>query len=135
MKNAACKIVLVSLVTVLAAYAEGQSRITVNVPFNFVIAEKGFPAGQYSVWSDRDKLTVQNSAGKLVFIGFDYPISGHHATPIGQVVFHCYGSRCFLSELWTPVRQTGNQLLPSRYEREVATHQQRTEFALLEEKR
>jgi hypothetical protein len=100
-----------------------------------VIADKTFPAGQYSISSAQEKLTVQDSTGKPIFIGMTNPVSGRHVGSTGQIVFHCYENRCFLSEFWTPVRETGNQLLPSRYEREVARHRQRTEFALLDQKR
>src|SRR5580658_2193416 len=50
----------------------------------------------------------------------------------GQVVFHCCADRCFLSEYWTPTRENGSQLLPSRYEAELAKHGKGIEFALLD---
>ncbi len=58
-------------------------------------------------------------------------VSGRRVGSTGEVVFHCYQNQCFLSEFWTPVREYGDQLLPSRYEQEVAKQGQRTEFALL----
>jgi hypothetical protein len=115
--------------------AQAQSRVTVQVPFNFVISDKPFPAGQYSVSSSRDHLTVQDSTGKPVFIGIANPVSGRRVGETGQVVFHCYDDRCFLSEFWTPTRENGSQLSRSRYEVEMATHRRGTEFALLEQPR
>jgi hypothetical protein len=113
--------------------AQAQSRITVKVPFNFLISDRTFSAGQYSVSSFRNQLTVQDSTGKTIFIGIANAVSGRHVGETGQIVFHCYYDRCFLSEFWTPTRDEGNQLLPSRYEAEVAKHRKRMEFALLEE--
>jgi hypothetical protein len=113
--------------------AQAQSRITVMVPFNFLISDRTFPAGQYSVSSSRNQLTVQDSTGKPVFIGIANPVSGRRVGETGQVVFHCYDNRCFLSEFWTPTRDNGNQLLPSRYEAALARHRKGTEFALLEQ--
>ena len=113
--------------------AQAQSRITVKVPFNFLISDRTFPAGQYSVSSSRNQLTVQDSTGKQVFIGIANPVSGRRVGETGQVVFHCYENRCFLSEFWTPTRDNGNQLLPSRYEAELAKHRKGMEFALLEQ--
>jgi hypothetical protein len=115
--------------------AEAQSRITVKVPFNFLISDRTFPAGQYSVSSSRNQLTVQDSTGKTVFLGIANSVGGRYVGETGQIVFHCYYDRCFLSEFWTPTRDEGNQLLPSRYEAELAKHRERTEFALLEFKR
>ena len=115
--------------------AQAQSKITVKVPFDFLITDRTFSAGQYSVSSSRNQLTVQDSTGKAVFVGIANPVSGRRVGETGQVVFHCYDNRCFLSEFWTPTRDNGNQLLQSRYEAELAKHRKGTEFALLEQPR
>jgi hypothetical protein len=122
------------LVTFAATLAQAQSRITVKVPFNFVISDRTFPAGQYSVSSSRGRLTVQDSTGKPVFIGMANAVSGRRVGETGQIVFHCYDEHCFLSEFWTPTQEYGIQLLPSRYEAELAKHRKGTEFALLEQR-
>jgi len=116
-------------------HATAQSRITVKVPFDFSISDETFPAGQYSIGSVHDQLTVQNSAGKTVFIGMTNQVSGRRVGRTGMVVFHCYDARCFLSELWTPAREGGSQLLRSRSEAAMARHGEPTEFALLEQPR
>jgi hypothetical protein len=113
---------------VTTAYA--QSATTFQVPFNFLISDKTFPAGQYSVSSHSGLLTVQDSGGKPIFIGIVKPVSGRRVGPGGRAVFHCYAERCFLSEYWTAAR--GSQLVRSRYEAEIAEHGKETEFALLE---
>ena len=82
--------------------AQAQSGITVNVPFNFLISDRTFPAGRYSVSSSRNQLTVQDSTGKAIFIGIANPVSGRRVGPTGMVVFHCYDARCFLSEYKMP---------------------------------
>lgn len=123
------------LFTFAPTFAQAQSGITVKVPFNFVISDRTLPAGQYSVSSSRDHLTVQDSTGKPVFIGIANSVSGRRVGETGQVVFHCYDDHCFLSEFWTPTRENGSQLLPSRYEAELARHTKGTEFALLEQSR
>ena len=134
MKNQTLQLAsLCLLLTFAATLAHAQSRITVKVPFNFVISDKTFPAGQYSVSASRDRLTVQDATGKPVFIGMTNAVSGRRVGETGQVVFHCYDDRCFLSELWTPTQENGSRLLPSRYEAELARHGKGTEFALLEQ--
>lgn len=111
------------------AYA--QSRIAVELPFDFSISDRAFPAGQYSVSSSHGQLSVQDSTGKLVFLGMVNQISGRHVGPTGMVVFHCYDARCFLSEYWTPTRENGSQLQPSHEEAGLAKQEKRTELALL----
>jgi hypothetical protein len=120
------------LVTLALTSAYAQS-ITVKVPFEFLVSDKVFPAGRYSVSSTRDHLTVQGSNGKAVFTAIANSVTGRRVGATGQIVFHCYSDRCFLSELWTPTRDNGSQLLPSRYEKELARLGKGTEFALLQE--
>lgn len=121
------------LLTFAVTLAQAQSKITVKVPFNFLISNRTFPAGQYLVSSSRDRLTVQDATGKPVFIGIANSVSGRRVGETGEVVFHCYDDRCFLSEFWTPTQENGSRLLPSRYEAELARHGKGTEFALLEQ--
>ncbi len=135
MKSLLWKLASFILVAAFAVLAHAQSSITVTIPFAFVISDKTFPAGQYSVSSWQDKLAVQDSTRKTVFIGIANQVSGRPVRATGQLVFHCYDSTCFLSEFWTPVRDNGRWLPPSRYETELARHGKRTEFALLDQKR
>jgi len=136
MKKQTLQLASLSLLLMFAAtLAQAQSRVTVEVPFNFRISNKTFPAGQYSVSASSDHLTVQDSAGKPVFIGIANSVSGRRVGQTGQIVFHCYGDDCFLSEFWTPTRDNGSQLLTSRLEAELAKHRKCTEFALLEQPR
>jgi hypothetical protein len=123
------------LLTFASALVQAQSRITVQVPFHFVASDRTFPAGRYSVSASGDKLTLQDATGKPLFIAITNPVTGRQAGATGKIVFHCYDNHCFLSEFWTPTRETGSQLLPSRYEVELAKHRKGTEFALLDQPR
>lgn len=132
MKKQTLQLASLSLLLMFAAtVAQAQAKITVKVPFNFLISDRTFPAGQYSVSSSSGLLTVQDSSRKPIFIGFVYPVDGRRVGATGQIVFHCYDEHCFLSEFWTSA-QNGSQLLPSRYEAELAKHRKGAEFALLE---
>jgi len=124
---------LCMVVACAATRAVAQSGVTVKVPFDFSISDRTFPAGQYSISTYHERLTVQDSVGKPVFIGMANQISGRRVGPTGIVIFHCYDARCFLSEFWTPVAENGRHLLPSHQETALARHKRETEFALLDQ--
>jgi len=113
----------------------GQSAlaqsITVKVPFQFVISDRTFPAGQYSVSSLREKVIVQDANRKTIAMMFSNAVMGRNAGNTGEVVFHCYANQCFLSELWTPTSDVGRQLPQSKAEIEVAKSNSQTYFALM----
>ncbi len=135
MKKNMLQLASLCLIAFAATLAQAQSKITAKVPFNFMVADKRLPAGQYSIAVSRNHLTVQDSTGKAVFMGIANSVSGRRVAETGQIVFHCYDDDCFLSEFWTPTRDNGSQLLPSRYEAELAKHRKGTEFALLEQQK
>jgi hypothetical protein len=118
-----------------ATHAMAQSQIKVKVPFDFSISDETFPSGLYSMGSSHGQLTVQDSAGKTVFLGMANQVSGRRVGRTGMVVFHCYDGGCFLSELWAPAREGGSQLVRSRSEAAMARYREPREFALLEQPR
>jgi hypothetical protein len=125
------RFVLFSLICLAMGQAAVAQSISVKVPFSFVISDRLYPAGQYSLSSSRDNLMVQDSAGTTIAMLPSNAVMGRHVTVTGEVVFRCYADRCFLSELWTPTSDVGRQLLRSRYEIKTAKYNTRTYFALM----
>jgi hypothetical protein len=111
--------------------AHGQARIRVEVPFDFVVADRTLPGGQYLFSSIREKVFVQNSEGETLAVGLSNAVSGRSIGKTGEVVFQCYDQHCFLSEVWTPTQDAGRQLLKSRWEEEVAKKDAPKYFALV----
>ena len=91
--------------------------MTVNVPFDFVLAGKTLLAGQYTVIPAQDKVRIQNSKGQTVAIVPTDALSGPVPQRNGRVVFHCYSEQRFL--------------LRSKREIERAQKQTAQQFALL----
>lgn len=65
-KQAFKSITMLSLLLMLAAISVNaqqlsESKITVNIPFSFVVGETTFPAGQYSLW----RIVSNSSADQL----------------------------------------------------------------------
>lgn len=95
----------------------------VNIPFNFIINGATLPAGEYSVTSAdvggqvllirdlssyRNKLILANSCR-----------SAKAATKT-KLVFHRYGNRYFMNQIWIAGDDAGHEIPTSRREKEVA---------------
>jgi hypothetical protein len=115
---------------VASAHAQAGG-VKVKVPFKFVVAGKTLPEGEYSVSSVRDEVFVQNSDGKRVAMVLANAVTGRTAGKTGEVIFECYNELCFLSQVWTPGRETGREMLRSRVETELAKRETGQYFALL----
>jgi hypothetical protein len=133
MKNQTLLLATLCLSLGLAAVpAHAQTGgVKVKVPFNFVVANRTLPEGEYLIASAKDKVFVQNSHGETVAMVLSNAVSGRAVGRTGQVVFQCYDQHCFLSELWSPTRDAGRQLLKCQWEKEVAKRETAKYFALI----
>jgi len=113
---------------VVPAFA--QSGVKVNVPFNFTIADKTFPAGEYRMTSEQHEVTIRGERGWAATV-LANDIVGESARENASVIFHCYSGQCFLSEIWSTNQDNGLEILPSRTE---SVLEKAEKFAILAEK-
>jgi len=101
--------------------AKGQSTQAVaKVPFEFIVGDKTLPSGQYTVRavSDTNKAALM-IRGKSSAIRLTNEIQPNPNKTQARLVFHRYGERYFLSEVWMGADSTGRQLLQSQQERSI----------------
>jgi hypothetical protein len=108
----------------LGASASAQTvNMKVNVPFNFIVSGATLPSGEYTiqgVGTDGNAMLIRtpdNKPKSLVLA-----IRCESLTPSAQtkLVFHRYGDRYFLAQIWMAGNNSGHELPKSRREIEVA---------------
>ena len=104
---------------VVSAQAQSAKTVVSNIPFEFNVAGKTLPAGEYKInRSLGNALTIWTSdpdAGVSRLTNEIESNKGGHA----RLVFRRYGDRYFLAEVWTGAGDVGRQLLKSRQERAI----------------
>ena len=132
-KMAMAVAVLVSIVA--AGVCRAQSRpLEVNVPFAFEVGNKTMPAGSYRVESmptgggSLEILRATSSDVHLTISTMATALKG--GTPGPALVFHRYGNRYFLAQIWTGVGHA-REVFPSQQEKELARSEPKVEVALL----
>ena len=119
-------IVTLALATAVAS-ANAQSsanKVVADVPFEFSVGYKALPAGTYSVQSivsAGDGLLIQSTDGKISALRLSEATRRIKEKPQARLVFHRYGERYFLAEVWNGVDNTGRQLTKSQEERAIAS--------------
>jgi len=117
---------MLMLITALAfvtavVSANGQSRrAKANVPFEFIVGETTLPSGNYSVdsaSSSGDCLKISNIAAKNTAMRLTMTVDGKAGN--AKLIFHRYGQRYFLAEVWSDGETHGRQLLKGRQERAI----------------
>jgi hypothetical protein len=118
-------IVTLALATAIAS-ANAQSnanKVVADVPFEFSVGYKALPAGTYSVQSivsAGNGLLIQSTDGKMSALRLSEATPRIKEKPQARLVFHRYGERYFLAEVWNGLDNTGRQLTKSQEELAIA---------------
>lgn len=117
-------LVFASVLTVFApapsAIAQAQAHIVVNIPFDFRSGSQMMPAGKYDIQTLSDHLLVmrEKDGSKSQAL---LAIAAQTRTPstYGKVIFHRYGSKYFLYQMWLPNDVNGFEFPKGHAEKEA----------------
>ena len=129
---------LLVLLTFSSALGQSDRQTIINIPFNFTVGEKAFPAGKYVIERNRkDSDTVwvirhKDNAGKALLL--TRPVRANDTVEETRLVFSRYDDLYFLTEFWTPGSNTGREIQISNRERalEKALAERRQEHILID---
>jgi len=124
MKRQACSLISLLTLLLVAGSAIAQTiQVRANVPFNFSVGNKKFPAGAYDV-------TTLNSQGQILLLrardSSSSMIVASNAADASKgadkskLVFNRYRDQYFLAEIWTQGAKRGRQLPKTSREKELA---------------
>ena len=105
-----------------AAQMPSETKIVVQVPFDFVIGSTIVPAGQLTVQRlalEKDVLTMHNRDSKLNIFANSSRIETKEPSATTALVFHKYGNRYFLWKVKVEGSQTAYRLPESPAEAEL----------------
>jgi hypothetical protein len=114
---------------VSSAHAQTGS-VHVRVPFEFEIASKTLPAGEYIVSSDHDQVWLRVYRGDTVAVVQSNRVERDGGNT-GKVLFSCYEKLCFLSQLWLPDGYGAREIPISKTEKQLAKRTEPQLYALL----
>jgi hypothetical protein len=120
-------LLVVFALVALSAPAKAQSlqyKLNANIPFEFSIADKKFPAGNYSfsraqVNSGDLVIQISSKDGHSNITRLTIPTMRRTSEDESTVVFHRYGNEYFLFQVWAGGATTGRALIMSRSERDL----------------
>ena len=127
MKKQAIKtfVLLSLLLSVSAIYVNAQTKTlirNVEIPFDFSVGNKTFPAGVYSVTSvnqEKIMLRLRSGDGRETIHIITSPVQAKQTPETSKLIFRRYGETYFLSQIWESYNEQGRQLAKSRTEQSV----------------
>jgi len=117
---------LLLFVVFLGATTFGQtatSVIKVNIPFEFTVGEKIFPAGDYSLTQPiQHFLVLRDARGKTVASAFTSGVDVDTPVATPTLRFESIGDLHVLTELWQEQGPAGQRLVGTKARTMVARH-------------
>jgi len=112
------------LLPALAISAGAQCAIktlTVQVPFDFAIRGRQFPAGHYTLQQECERLYVRNDRAEVLRVFMTIPVDNGVAQPISKLVFFTHHGVHVLTSVFWERNSIGAQLTRPGQQVEVAT--------------
>jgi len=98
MMKATAALALAVTFGIATAYAQTNSTLRADVPFNFNVGNRALPSGDCGV-------VIAEKVARIACADDQAGIVGHEArtdaTGMPKLVFHKYGNQYFLAEVWT----------------------------------
>jgi hypothetical protein len=116
-------IITMAFVTaVVSANAQtSRQKLTANVPFNFSVGDKEMNAGDIRVGNITEAsdsgIVVRNADDNQNAIRLTNTLQSAKAQEQTRLVFHRYGDKYYLAQIWTAGSRTGRELVKSKSER------------------
>lgn len=123
-----------TLVFVLALMMVGESmaqtiRMKADVPFEFIVNGSTLPPGQYTIQSfgtaDGKTLLLRGSDKNENATVNAIDVESMKSARETKLIFHRYGNRYFLSQVWVAGNERGHELPKSHRESELARDYER----------
>jgi hypothetical protein len=113
------------IMSAASVYAQSvKSSFVVEIPFEFVAADKTLPAGKYNIrpisTAEPNLLSLQNVDSGAITTVMGQSLQASKVQADSKLVFTRYGDRYFLSKVWTFGSYRGRELPRSRDEIELA---------------
>jgi hypothetical protein len=119
-------LLVVATIVVAGASAKGQSlqgTLRVNIPFDFTVANKKLPAGEYLIQRAQQTtgdtmIQISSRDARSNIFRATIPVTIEAPMEKGTLLFHRYGeNEYFLFQIWPAAATTGRSLIRSRSER------------------
>ena len=125
--------VFTALLLATAAHAQ-STNVTASVPFDFVVANQAYPAGDYAVKSISDTgvpILIRNSDEAEKGIVLSGSCSSVKPSTTTKLVFHRMGGQYFLYQVWQEGQTTGREFPLSKTEIQLARNSSKPEIVIV----
>ena len=130
MKN--LRSILAALVVLMATAAHAQQpALTGTIPFNFVIGDRAYPAGDYVFRHSDNVIMITDAEQSKTEMAVSNACGGSTPSKDSKLVFERMGGYYFLRQIWVVGYSQGRELPRSRTEVRLAQNHEKPESIIV----
>jgi hypothetical protein len=134
MKNLRSLLFVLAAVLLVPAARAQQTGVKADVPFDFVVGNRAYPAGEYTLsaaLTEGGVIRIDNMNEVLAAFAQSNPCSKATRATETKLVFHRMGGHYFLYQMWTDGNLTGREFPKGRIEVELAQNHEKPEVVIV----
>ena len=120
MKKQLLALVGLGLLLATASASAQTVPLKANIPFNFIVNKAELPAGEYTLQSLGTAMLIRSMDSQITKLVLPNACASLQSSETTKLVFHRYGDRYFLAQVWAAGANRGRELPKSSRETEIA---------------
>jgi hypothetical protein len=134
MKNLSSVLFVLAAILLVPAARAQQKPVKADVPFDFVVGNRAYPAGEYTLraaLNDSGVVRIENINEVPAAFTQSNPCSKTMPSRETKLVFHRMGGHYFLYQVWIEGYVTGREFPKGRIEVELAQNHEQPEVVIV----
>ncbi len=133
MKNVLYTLLASALFLTATSAQAQQTYVKANIPFDFTVGGRAFPAGDYTVksMSQNGVMRIDNDQESAKGVALSNACTSSTLASTTKLVFHRLGDHYFLYQVWTEGNSSGREFLMSKAEVQIAQNYHKTELVIV----
>jgi hypothetical protein len=131
LKNLRSILAALAVLVVATATQAQTTKVIATVPFNFVVGDRAYPAGDYSFSSNGAVLQISNSEETINQMTLSQACESLRPSATTKVVFDSMGGYYFLRQIWVAGNSLGRELPRSHTEVRLAQNHDKMESVIV----
>jgi len=134
MKNVRSVLFALTVLLLATAAQAQQIKVKADVPFDFVVGDRAYPAGEYflqSMFKGDSAIRIDNTREAAAGIVLTDACSSLKPAATTTLVFHRVSGHYFLYQVWTEGNTLGRQFQMTRAEVQLAQNHEKPERVIV----
>ena len=131
MKTLKITLIAIAALFIAASAQAQQTKVMADVPFSFVVGDRAYPAGEYTLASNGPVVLIESTEQTSAANVLSNACENARPADKTKLVFHRMGGTLFLYQIWVAGNDYGREFPPSKTETRLAQNHDKSENVIV----